>query len=49
VIFWGYQMSDYLVTEEIKVDPMVGFSAGFAVQDIAVEASGCIKVGDWEG
>jgi hypothetical protein len=41
-------MSDYLVAVEIKVDPAVGFSAGFATEDIAVETPGGFQIGNWE-
>ncbi len=42
-------MGDYLVAIEIKVNPTIGFAAGFAVEGIAVESACGFQIGDWEG
>jgi hypothetical protein len=40
---------NYLMAIEIEVDPAIGFTAGFAAKDIAVESASVFQVGDWEG
>ena len=42
-------MGDYLVAIEIKVDPAIGFTAGFTAEGIAVESACGFQIGDWEG
>lgn len=42
-------MGDYLMVIEIKVDPTVGFTAGFAAEDIAVESACGFQIGDGKG
>lgn len=42
-------MGDYLVAIEIKVNPALGFTTSFAVQDIAIESARVFQVGDWKG
>jgi len=47
--FFGGQVGDYLVAEEVEVDPLVGRAAFGAAQQLAIEGAGFGEVSYWEG